>query len=82
MTSRSEARSKCLTVRKAVGTRIAKLRKQQHISQEVLADSCGLHRSHMGEIERGECNFTLSTLLLLVMQLDITVSDCSKGMHK
>lgn len=79
MTIRSEARLQCLAVQKSVGARIAKRRKEQHVSQEALADSCGLHRSHMGEIERGECNFTLSTLLLLVTQLDITVPELFKG---
>jgi transcriptional regulator with XRE-family HTH domain len=79
MTIRSEARLGSLAVQKAVGARIAKLRKEQRVSQEALADSCGLHRSHMGEIERGECNFTLSTLLLLVKQLDITVPELFKG---
>jgi hypothetical protein len=33
----------------------------------------------MGEIERGESNFTLGTLLLLVQQLDITVSELFNG---
>jgi len=61
-----------------VGARIAALRKERHVSQEALADLCGLNRSHMGEIERGESNFSLFTLLLLVIQLDITVSELFK----
>jgi DNA-binding XRE family transcriptional regulator len=77
--SRSESRTQCLAVQKALGSRIAQLRKKKQASQEQLADACGLHRSHMGEIERGESNFTLSTLLLLVKQLDITVSELFNG---
>jgi len=76
--SRSEGRTRRLAVQKALGARIAQLRIEKQASQERLADSCGLHRSHMGEIERGECNFTLSTLVLLVTQLGITVSDLFK----
>lgn len=77
--SRSEGRAERLAVQKALGARIMQLRKRKRASQECLADSCGLHRSHMGEIERGESNFTLLTLLLVVNQLDITVSDLFNG---
>jgi DNA-binding XRE family transcriptional regulator len=77
--SRSEGRDHRLAVQKALGARIAQLRKKKRASQECLADSCGLHRSHMGEIERGESNFTLGTLLLIVDRLDITVSELFNG---
>lgn len=77
--NRSEDRTRRVAVQKALGARIVQLRKKKRASQESLADSCSLHRSHMGEIERGESNFTLSTLLLLVKQLDITVSELFKG---
>jgi DNA-binding XRE family transcriptional regulator len=77
--SRSEGRTRRLAVQKALGVRIAQLRKKKQASQEFFADACGLHRSHMGEIERGESNFTLGTLLLLVKQLDITVSELFNG---
>jgi len=76
--SRSEGYTRRLAVQKALGGRIAQLRKGKQASQESLADSCGLNRSHMGEIERGGSNFTLSTLLLLAQQLDITVSELFK----
>jgi DNA-binding XRE family transcriptional regulator len=78
-TNRSEVRTRRVAIQKAVGARIVQLRKKKRASQECLADSCGLHRSHMGEIERGESNVTLSTLLLLVKQLDITVSELFNG---
>jgi transcriptional regulator with XRE-family HTH domain len=77
--SRSESRAQHLAVQKALGARIAELRKKKKASQERLADLCGLHRSHMGEIERGESNFTLGTLLLLVKQLEITVPELFNG---
>jgi DNA-binding XRE family transcriptional regulator len=77
--SRSQDRTRQLAVQKAVGARIVELRKKKRASQECLADACGLHRSHMGEIERGQCNFTLSTLLLLVKQLDTTAAELFNG---
>jgi transcriptional regulator with XRE-family HTH domain len=37
------------------------LRKQKGWSQDVFGDKTGLHRAHVGEIERGESNVTLQT---------------------
>ena len=78
-TSRSESRARHLTVQKALGARIVQLRRKKQASQECLADCCGLNRSHMGEIERGTSNITLSTLLVLVEQLGITASELFNG---
>jgi transcriptional regulator with XRE-family HTH domain len=47
---------------KAVGRRIQSLRRKRGLTQEGLAEIAGLHRSHLGEIERGETNITLATL--------------------
>jgi transcriptional regulator with XRE-family HTH domain len=35
------------------------VREAQRISQEALADTAGIDRSHMGKIERGQMNVTL-----------------------
>jgi len=66
-------------IQKALGARIRELRAKRNWSQEAFADLCGIHRSHMGEIERGETNLTLSTLLVLTHKLDITISALFKG---
>jgi transcriptional regulator with XRE-family HTH domain len=78
MPGKSENRQ-LLAVQKAVGARIKKRRKEKQVSQEAFADLCGLHRSHMGQVERGETNVTLSTLHAVVEQLDITISDLFNG---
>jgi len=49
-------------INKQVGKQIHVLRQRQGISQEELADICGLHRSHLGQIERGELNVTVVTV--------------------
>lgn len=38
------------------------LRAERGWSQEEFADRCGLHRTYVGAIERGERNVTLNTL--------------------
>jgi len=59
---------------KQFGKRIRILREKRGFSQEELADSSGLHRSHMGQIERGEIDVTLRTLVRLAQGLRVPVS--------
>jgi transcriptional regulator with XRE-family HTH domain len=49
-------------------------------SQDVFADKSGLHRGHVGEIERGETNVTLQTLKVLADTLDVKIVDLVKGL--
>jgi transcriptional regulator with XRE-family HTH domain len=52
---------------------IRRLRHDRGLSQEELADSCGLHRTYVGSVERGERNVTLSSLELLAKALGVSV---------
>lgn len=47
---------------KALGANIRARRKENGISQDALALECGLDRSYMGRIERGEVNITVEKL--------------------
>jgi transcriptional regulator with XRE-family HTH domain len=67
------------SVQKSLGARIRESRLKKKWSQEAFADICGIHRSHMGEIERGETNLTLSTLLVIAHHLEVTVASLFRG---
>ena len=57
-----------------LGKRIRKLRDERETNQEELARLCGFHRSHMGQIERGESNLTLSTLIAVSKGLKVSLA--------
>jgi transcriptional regulator with XRE-family HTH domain len=54
------------------------LRKRRHrlgVSQEEFADLCGLDRTYVGGIERGERNLALVNIEKLARALKISLSD-------
>jgi len=51
------------------------LRHEKGVTQEDLAASCGLHRTYIGSVERGERNVTLSTMEVLASALGVSVID-------
>jgi transcriptional regulator with XRE-family HTH domain len=67
---------------KALGQRIRELRTKQGYSQEGFADHCGVHRTFMGTIERGESNISFSNLVKVSQGLGITLSQLLSGLEK
>ena len=65
--------------RELLGKRIRKLRDDRGWSQEEFAAICGVNRSYMGQIERGELNLTLDTLRKIGKGLGLSVSALLKG---
>jgi transcriptional regulator with XRE-family HTH domain len=54
---------------------IQHLRSTRNLSQEELADLCGLHRTYVGSVERGERNITLSSLEVLAHALGVSAPE-------
>lgn len=53
----------------ALGKQIRQARKAQSLSQDRLALLCGIDRSYMGRVERGEVNLTVQKLYLIAQAL-------------
>jgi transcriptional regulator with XRE-family HTH domain len=58
-----------------LGANIRRLRRQQHLTQEAVADASSLNSSYFGRLERGEVNATLETLLSVCRDLNIELRD-------
>ncbi len=62
------------TLAERFGELVRRLRKEQGFSQEEFAFRVGLHRTYMGDIERGEKNVTLVTAEKLAKGLGLTLA--------
>lgn len=59
----------------AFGKRVAELRRKTGLSQEHFAFKCGVDRTYIGTIERGEKSPTLNTIVKIANALGITKSE-------
>ena len=60
---------------KSFGARVRAKRGLLGISQEELADRCGLHRTYIGGVERGERNPTLLTMYRIAKALGVGIRE-------
>jgi len=58
------------TLRKVFAQNVRARRKARGLSQEELADVCGLHRTYIGSIERAERNVSLDNIEKIAGALD------------
>jgi len=61
------------------GLRVRQLRKELDYSQEAFAARCGLDRTYLGGIERGERNLSLRNIEVIAQALGVSVSELMKG---
>jgi transcriptional regulator with XRE-family HTH domain len=65
-----------------LGQRVRELRLKRGYSQESFAGHCGVYRTFLGTIERGESNLSFSNLVKTANGLGITLSELLSGLEK
>ena len=60
------------------GQAVRKLRMEQKLSQEELAERCDLHRTYISDIELGKRNVSLENIERIATALDRSLSDFFK----
>ena len=65
-----------------LGRKIRETRVKEGYSQEELASRCGLHRTYISDIERGERNLGLKNVEKIAKALEINPEDLFKFKNK
>ena len=63
------------------GRRVRSLRKSRGLSQETLSEMCDLHPTYIGQIERGEKNASLETIMRICGGLNVSPSELFKNIN-
>jgi len=66
----------------AFGAAVRQYRKDKGFSQEAFADECGIDRSYMGGVERGERNIALVNVGKIITTLGLQPSEFFKALDK
>ena len=72
--------SKTTDVLHRFGARVRELRKAKALSQEAFADKCGLDRTYISGIERGNRNVAIRNVEVIAKALGVTISELMKGL--
>jgi len=62
------------------GAQVRESRKAKGLSQEAFADLCGLDRTYVGGIERGERNVALRNIERIAKALGVSISALMAGL--
>lgn len=62
-----------------IGDVVRELRTDRKLTQAQLADACGLHRTFIGSVERGERNVAILSLRRIAKALRVPVSQLVNG---
>ena len=69
------------SVKAQFGRNLSRRRKEAGLSQEELSVRASLHRTAVGQLERGERVARVDTLIKLAGSLDIPPGDLLEGLH-
>ncbi len=64
------------------GQRVREERLKQGLSQELLAEKAGVHRTYIGMIERAEKNITLINIEKIAKALGVEIGTLLKGTNR
>ncbi len=65
-----------------MGRLVRALREEMKLSQEEFASRCGLHRTYVGAIERGEKTITIETAQKLAIAFGLSLSELFGRLEK
>lgn len=68
-----------LNARQRFAENLKEQRLANGLSQEDLADLCGLHRTYVGSVERGERNISIDNMERLALSLDVPLEALIKS---
>ncbi|MNY35920.1 HTH-type transcriptional regulator SinR [compost metagenome] len=60
------------------GAIVRHFRLEKGYSQEYFAELCGLHRTYIGSVERGERNITLINIVKIASALNVPIEELVK----
>lgn len=63
------------------GTNVRRIREERGVSQEAFAQLVGVHRTYVGNLERGKHSPTLGTMLRVSRALGVEPSKLIDGIH-
>jgi transcriptional regulator with XRE-family HTH domain len=66
----------------AFGRALREVREQRGLSQDKLALECGLDRTYVSGVERGERNPSLGSIFKLVDELNVSLADLFRRMEE
>ena len=69
-----KSKAKAPGLRETFGFRIRECRTNVGLSQEALAEICGLHRTYVGSVERAERNVSIDNIERIATALGVTPS--------
>ena len=68
-----------LSARLAFAAELRRIRTDKGLSQEALAELCGLHRTYVGSVERGERNIAIDNMERIARALKTPLREFLRG---